>query len=84
MSNTVPPVPYKSPMINAEGFLTSPWDKWFRELFLRIGQSIAPSNLELSVQLGDVPNLQSQLDDISDELSAIDDDVQRIAQGRAL
>lgn len=84
MSNTVPPVPYKSPMINNEGFLTSPWDKWFREVFVRIGQNIAPSNTEISVQLEDLPDIQSQIDVISAELSAIDDDVQRIAQGRAL
>lgn len=32
MATNLPPVPYKTPMLSGEGFLTSPWQGWFRQL----------------------------------------------------
>jgi hypothetical protein len=50
---TVPPIPYKSPLLDARGFLTPAWSKWFEQMFLRAGGNIALTNVELE-------NLQSQ------------------------
>ena len=47
MSDTVPPPPYKSPVITPQGFLTDVWSKWFRQVFSRIGGSVALSNTQL-------------------------------------
>lgn len=44
---TVPPVPYKTPITNKSGILHPLWSAWFRQLFARIGGPIALTNVEL-------------------------------------
>jgi hypothetical protein len=48
MAVLVPPVPYKIPMLTDTGFLTDPWAKWFRAVYVRMGGSVAESNSELA------------------------------------
>lgn len=47
MAEIVPPLPYKTPMVDQRGIVSEPWSKWFRQLFQRIGGTEAPSNSEL-------------------------------------
>lgn len=51
MAEVVPPLPYKTPMVDSRGMLTEPWSKWFRQVFLRIGGTTALSNTELTENL---------------------------------
>ncbi len=37
----VPPVPYKTPLLDSNGKLTVPWIAWFRQLFERVGGNSA-------------------------------------------
>jgi hypothetical protein len=48
MAVTVPNPPYKTPFLTPSGFLSQPWTIWIRELFVRVGGSVAESNLELA------------------------------------
>lgn len=51
-NQSVPPIPYREPMLSPDGKTISvPWGKWFRQVFARIGGSIAPSNTELAQAL---------------------------------
>lgn len=36
-TSNVPPVPYNTPIIGANGLLTMPWVAWFRQVFNRVG-----------------------------------------------
>lgn len=47
-TKTVPPVPYKAVVVDGSGFLTSAWSAWFRQVFMRVGGSVALSNAELA------------------------------------
>lgn len=44
----VPPPPHQSPVISKTGLLTPVWSTWFRQLYVRIGQSAALTNVELA------------------------------------
>lgn len=60
---TLPPVPYKSPLVDNSGFLTPPWATFFRQVFQRIGGPIALSNIELeSLQLQEISGLEDEVD----------------------
>ncbi len=59
----VPEVPYKIPMTDARGLIQPTWGKWFRELYLRVGGTIAFSNAELEEELfADVDSLEARMD----------------------
>lgn len=47
-TETIPPLPYKIPVLTPNGLLSDPWAKWFRQIFTRVGGSVAPSNSELA------------------------------------
>lgn len=47
MSSTLPPVPYRAPVVDANGMLSPIWSDWFRAVFLRAGGNIAETNDEL-------------------------------------
>jgi hypothetical protein len=40
----VPPVPYKVPMTNDEGYPTDAWGKFFRQLFERISIAVSSTH----------------------------------------
>lgn len=51
VEKTVPPLPFKSPLIDNRGFITTPWEKFLRQLFIRAGGNVALTNLELEAQI---------------------------------
>lgn len=59
MSNTLPPIPYKSIVTNKSGFLTPAWIAFFRELFFRVGGNVAPTNIELNTGSNSISNTVS-------------------------
>ncbi len=90
MSVTVPPVPYKTPMTDSSGRLSNMWSKWFREVFERIGGTIAPSNsdlvgvVELSTLEGDISSLETITTTQTADINALEAMVEGLQQGRAL
>jgi len=64
---SVPEVPYKVPLLNEQGFLNSAWSKWFRELYLRIGGTLALNNVQLE---GDVSDINTTIDTLQADLAA--------------
>lgn len=40
----LPPVPYNTPLTGSGGLLTIPWNSWFRQLLIRVGGNVAPTN----------------------------------------
>lgn len=48
MAANLPPVPYKAPVLDQTGFLTSAWAGFFEQLFKRVGGNNAPSIDELA------------------------------------
>ena len=44
----VPPPPHQSPMVGSSGLLTPVWSTWIRQLYVRIGQASALTNVELA------------------------------------
>lgn len=53
MATEIPPVPYKSKMLDSNGVITSIWGDWFRKVFTRLGGNIADSNAELKTAIKD-------------------------------
>ena len=47
-TNALPNVPYKAPIADQNGLVAQVWQAFFRELFNRVGQNIAPSNTDLA------------------------------------
>lgn len=48
MSTQVPPPPIQAPITSASGLVTFPWTQWLTQLYQRIGQGSALSNIELA------------------------------------
>lgn len=50
MANPLPPVPFKAPLTDENGLLTTSWSGFFREIFNQVGGNPAASNSTLSSQ----------------------------------
>lgn len=46
---TLPPPPYTSSFLDQNGSLSISWLTWLRQLYLRVGQAVAPSNTQILV-----------------------------------
>lgn len=51
MSNALPPLPVKTPMLDAKGMLTPAWYAFFRELYVRVGQATGSSLTTVASQI---------------------------------
>ncbi len=72
MAVILPPLPYKSPMLRDDGFLSEAWSKWFRQMFSRIGGTEALSNIELEDGQTDTEaQLQADIDDLESAVIAL-------------
>jgi hypothetical protein len=72
MPVTVPPPPYKAPFVDRSGSLSTAWQTWFRELFLRIGGTVAKSNVELeTIQLEGLEEVQADIAILETSLSTL-------------
>jgi hypothetical protein len=46
--------PYKEAMLDEKGRLTNAWQRWFNEIFVRVGAKSALSNLQIEEELDDL------------------------------
>lgn len=90
--NSVPPVPYKSPLYNKSGFISEAWATWFRQVFHRIGGNNALSNIELEEFTDlDISALDSRIDALetlttshTTSISSLQININDLNQGRQL
>lgn len=50
----LPPPPFKSEVLNDQGFFTPAWERWINEILVRMGGISALSNLQLEDELDDL------------------------------
>lgn len=81
MAENLPPVPYKIKFTNDAGFLSDPWAKWFRQLFTRIGGSVALTNADLEA---DIAALEATTATHTSNISSLQTSINDILQGRTL
>lgn len=64
-ARVIPPIPYNIPIVDSSGRVTVAWSKFFRQIFIRVGENIALSNVELE-------NLENEnLEDIESDIAAL-------------
>lgn len=81
MAENITPVPVKIPMIDRSGLLSMTWENWFRQLFARIGGSVALTNAELEA---DISALQTTSASHTTSIATINTTLNDILQGRQL
>lgn len=80
----VPEPPFKTPMVDAKGIISSVWIGWVRQTFLRIGGNIALSNSDIETLLGaDISDLQADVAQLQNDVAALQA-VSEIDQGPVL
>lgn len=79
MAVSLPPAPYKTPVVDRTGVMSNAWIGWFREMFIRIGGNVAPSNDELGTS-ADVTTLQNQVATLQTQVTVLEG----LGQGRQL
>lgn len=85
MAQPMPPLPYKTPVVDETGFFTDPWAKWFRQLFVRIGGVDALSNTELaSLPALELAAVSANISALQASLSNLQGQVKDLDQGRVL
>lgn len=95
MPITLPPIPYKSQVIDQSGQLTLAWSKYFLEMFNRMGGKVALSNTELETTViannsaiatlkADTLVISIEINDLTNHMSFIDTQVSGLGQGRQL
>lgn len=84
MSEIVPPVPLKSELTDANGFLSPAWAGFFKQLFNRIGGAVALTNIELATQIGDVPTIQANLTALQATVANLQSMINDLNQGPKL
>jgi len=75
MAVTVPAPPYKTPLLDVNGLLTPSWTAWFRDLYKRVGGTIAFSNTELYAA-ADVTDLTANVATIQTQVNTNTGDIQ--------
>lgn len=79
------PVPYKVPMTDRNGNITTTWANWFKDVFTRVGGLKALSNLELEgLPAQDLSELESDVDTLSSSVSTLSGKINDLNQGRHL
>jgi hypothetical protein len=69
--NPLPPIPYKSPVVDANGNMSKAFSAFIREMYVRMGGTEASNNTDI----------QASIDDLNTNLAALRSD---LSQGRQL
>lgn len=85
---TVPPPPITTPIADSRGIISQPWFIYFRQVFLRIGEARAMTNVELessfSQGLADITALQTSVTALQSAVTALQSKDNDFSQGRQL
>lgn len=70
--NVLTAPPEKEPMFRKDGQLSPVWSKWFRELWVRVGEEIALTNVELqNIGQEDYDEVRSDVDTLQSQMVAV-------------
>lgn len=70
--NVLTAPPEKEPMFRKDGQLSPIWSKWFRELWVRVGEEIALTNVELqNIGQEDYDEVRSDVDTLQSQMVAV-------------
>lgn len=67
MTAQLPPIPFKSTLLDKSGFLTPVWSGFFRQLYALLGQS---SPTSLAVITTDIQNLETEVATLNAEVAS--------------
>lgn len=84
MASQMPNVPYRSPITDSQGKVTLAWVDFFRQLFKRVGENSAPTNLELDATPGSITSLQTQITTLQGLVTTLQANVINLAQGQEI
>lgn len=90
MAELMPNIPYKVAVVDDDGFLSGPWVGFFKQLFLRVGGSIAPSLSDVAsassvtALQSAVTSIQTSISTIQANIVTIQSQINDIGQGRDL
>lgn len=76
MATSLPQIPYKTKFLNAQGYVSEPWAKFLRDLYIRVGGTTALSNTELA---GDTPQ-DSSVTSLTTRTTAAEADIKGLQQ----
>ena len=70
--NVLTAPPEKEAMFRKDGQLSPVWSKWFRELWVRVGEEIALTNVELqNIGQEDYDEVRSDVDTLQSQMVAV-------------
>lgn len=70
--NVLTAPPEKEPMFRKDGQLSPVWSKWFRQLWVRVGEEIALTNVELqNIGQEDYDEVRSDVDTLQSQMVAV-------------
>lgn len=70
--NVLTAPPEKEPMFRKDGQLSPVWSKWFRELWVRVGEEIALTNVQLeNIGQEDYDEVRSDVDTLQSQMVAV-------------
>ena len=81
MATPLQPPPYKVPMFDQKGSMSVTWINFFRALYDRVGGKLAETNVELAVPSS---NLQTQVDDLEEDVESNTVSIDDLNQGPVL
>lgn len=70
--NVLTAPPEKEPMFRKDGQLSPVWSKWFRELWVRVGEEIALTNVQLeNIGQEDYDEVRNDVDTLQSQMVAV-------------
>lgn len=70
--NVLTAPPEKEPMFRKDGQLSPVWSKWFRELWVRVGEEIALTNVQLeNIGQEDYDEVRDDVDTLQSQMVAV-------------
>lgn len=76
MANSLKPPPYQIPLTDRSGLISNIWNQWIRELYVRVGGTIAPSLSEIS---NERQILENQMADLQAEVTVLRNEVSQFS-----
>ena len=78
------PPPYQTPMTDKNGIIQGIWISWIKQLYVRVGQAVAPSNSVITTSSSSITVIQSNITTLNTNLIAVQAQADGLSVGRQL